>query len=69
MSAAFRESLRVAPCVDFVLTKSDGGDVRAQLVYDHGPGEAPEVLTTLAIPRASLADVAALLLRAAEVAS
>ena len=67
MSAAFRESLRVTPDVVFVLVQSDdGGGARVQAVYDHGPGEAPEVLTTLAIPSGSLTELAALLARAAE---
>ena len=66
MTSALRESLRVAPCVDFVLVQSDGGDVRLEQVYDHGPGEEPEVLATLAIPSGSLAELGALLARAAE---
>lgn len=69
MTSAHRDSVRLAANVVLELVLSDDGGARVQTVYDHGAGEAPEVLTTLAIPRASLADVAALLLRAAEVAS
>lgn len=69
MTAAFRESLRVTPDVTFVVIRSDDGGTRLESVLDHGPGEAPEVLTTLAIPSGSLAELAALLARAAEVAS
>lgn len=63
---AYQEGIYIAANILLRVNVSDGGESWADLLYVQGGGLEPLLLTRLVIPRASLADVGALLARAAE---
>ncbi len=63
---AHQEGIYIAANILLRFSASDGGESWIDVLYMQGPGIEPLLLNRLPIPAASLADVGALLLRAAE---
>jgi hypothetical protein len=63
---AYQEGIYIAANILLRVNVSDGGECWADLLYVQGPGLPPLLVNRLPIPQAALADVAAMLARAAE---
>lgn len=69
MARTHQEGIYIAANILLRINASDGGEWWIDLLYMQGPGVEPLLVNRLPIPQGALADVGALLLRAAEVAS